>query len=141
MFPEDQHEIHMKLEEMKRAVRPDMVFVPSLRDTHQDHEVVSRYSTRTFRTGQTLLHYEIARSLEVGFAPNLFVNVSGKAPGEKQGITYADKKIEIIRTAFVSEGAKPFLSEERLRATMSMRGMYASPGVKYAEAFETRIGI
>ncbi len=57
-FPVHRQEILELLIELWEAWSPDAVFMPSLRDIHQDHQVVAAEGLRAFKR-TTLLGYEI----------------------------------------------------------------------------------
>src|SRR5687768_4345928 len=58
VFAEVRQEILEKMVELRKNINPDMVFVPSPTDIHQDHQVVSMEGLRAFKQ-TTLLGYEM----------------------------------------------------------------------------------
>jgi LmbE family N-acetylglucosaminyl deacetylase len=57
-FPQYRQEILEDLVGLQRELRPDLVFVPSRSDIHQDHHVICQEAIRAFRC-QTLLGYQL----------------------------------------------------------------------------------
>ena len=110
-FPRDRQEILEYLYEVGRSYRPDIVFVPTQADIHQDHGVVTMEALRAFR-GTTVLGFDVLRS-SYGFFPHFLVEVSEadverkiQALGEYK--THADKYYflpEIIRATSIRHGA------------------------------------
>ncbi len=116
-FPRDRQAILEYLYELNRTHRPDIVFVHSQADIHQDHAVVTMEALRAFR-GRTVLGFDVLRS-SYGFFPNFLVEVS-QGDMEKKVLalskyeTYSDKYYfdrEIVRAALIRHGAlaeRPF---------------------------------
>lgn len=110
-FPRDRQEILEYLYQLNRSHRPDVVFVHSERDIHQDHAVVTQEALRAFR-GTAVLGFDVLRSSH-GFFPHFLIEVSEEdverkiaALGEYK--TYADKYYfdpDIIRSTLVRHGA------------------------------------
>jgi len=57
-FPEYRQDILEEMVKISRDIRPDLVFLPSGNDTHQDHNVIFNEGFRAFK-GTTMLGYEI----------------------------------------------------------------------------------
>ena len=116
-FPRDRQEILEYLFELNRTYRPEIVFVHTEADIHQDHQVTTVEALRAFR-GTTVLSYDVLRS-SYGFFPNFLVEVS-EADVEKkvqsllEYSTYCDKYYfspEVIRATLIRNGAlaeRPF---------------------------------
>lgn len=110
-FPRDRQQILEYLYEVSREHNPDLVFVHSLADIHQDHRVVTEEALRAFR-GVTLLGFDVFRSSH-GFFPHFLVEVSEPDVERKLNAlsayeTYADKYYfdpELIRAALLRYGA------------------------------------
>ena len=43
---------------LRKSIRPDLVFIPSLNDLHQDHRVIAEEGVRAFKNN-TILSYEL----------------------------------------------------------------------------------
>jgi LmbE family N-acetylglucosaminyl deacetylase len=116
-FPRDRQEILEYLYQVNREHHPDIVFVHSKADIHQDHLVVTEEALRAFR-GVTVLGFDVFRS-SYGFFPHFLievdeVDVERKIEALSQYKTYAETYYfspEVIRATIVRHGAmaeKPF---------------------------------
>jgi len=103
--------------ELKQQYHPEVVFVHTAQDIHQDHKTVTEEALRAFR-GTTLLGFDVLRS-SYGFFPNFLVEVSEegvktKIKALKAYKTYADKYYfdeNIIHATAIRHGAlaeRPF---------------------------------
>jgi LmbE family N-acetylglucosaminyl deacetylase len=116
-FPRDRQEILEYLFELNRRYRPDIVFVHTEADIHQDHSVTTVEALRAFR-GTTVLGFDVLRS-SYGFFPNFLVEVTQgdvemKIRCLKEYSTYCDKYYfseEVVRSTLIRHGAlaeRPF---------------------------------
>ena len=48
-FPENRQEILQSMIELNKKYEPDIIFLPSPNDTHQDHNVISTEGFRAFK--------------------------------------------------------------------------------------------
>lgn len=110
------------LVEKKRILKPDLVFVPSFTDTHQDHKVVTMEGFRAFKD-TTLLGYEIPWN-NISFPTNYFIEVSE---------SYLEKKFEAMY-CHESQRSRHYICKDFVTSLARVRGTQI--GVKYAEAFE-----
>ncbi len=117
VFPQARQEILEYLLKLREQVRPDIIFVHSKQDVHQDHLTMTEEALRAFR-GITLLGYDVVRS-SYGFFPHFLVEVSeadvkAKVEALAQYGTYKDKYYfdpALTRAIMVRHGAlaeKPF---------------------------------
>jgi len=96
---------------LRHDFRPDIIFVHSKQDVHQDHNTMTDESLRAFR-GITLLGFDVVRS-SYGFFPHFLVEVSeadvnAKVEALSQYETYRDKyyfNSELTRSIMVRHGA------------------------------------
>ncbi len=110
-FARDRQEILEYLYQLNRSHQPDVVFVHSERDIHQDHGVVTREALRAFR-GTSVLGFDVLRSSH-GFFPHFLIEVSEhdverKIAALSEYKTYSDKYYfdpDIIRSTLVRHGA------------------------------------
>lgn len=110
-FPRDRQAILEHLYELNTQHRPDIVFVHTQADIHQDHKVVTEEALRAFR-GVSLLGFDVLRS-SYGFFPNFLVEVNQAEVDHKlaalaqytnyAGLYYFDP--EVIRATLVRHGA------------------------------------
>lgn len=116
-FQNVRQEILEYLNELKRIFKPDIVFVHSQADIHQDHNILTNEVLRAFRD-TTLLGFEVLRS-SYRFVPSLFFEVTEKDVDCKikalaKYNTYASKYYfdpNIIRSRLILHGgliARPF---------------------------------
>jgi len=116
-FARDRQEILEYLYEVNRQQQPDLVFVHSAADIHQDHSVATQETLRAFR-GVSVLGFDVLRS-SYGFFPHFLVEVSqqdvqGKLAALAEYKTHADKYYfnpDVIRSTLVRHGAlaeRPF---------------------------------
>ena len=73
-FPHLRQEILEFLIDINRTHHPEIVFVHTRADNHQDHNVVTEEALRAFR-GTTVLGFDVLRS-SYGFFPNFLVEVN-----------------------------------------------------------------
>ncbi len=116
-FARDRQKILEYLYELNGRHQPDLVFVHTTHDIHQDHAVATQEALRAFR-GTSVLGFDVLRS-SYGFFPNFLVEVTaGDVDKKLQALseykTYADKYYfdpDIIRATLVRHGAlaeRPF---------------------------------
>lgn len=122
-LPDHTHQIRDKLGELAGRLRPGLVLIPSVRDTHQDHAVVALESIRTFRSKETILSYELHRHGSYLFSPNVFVDIED----------VIERKLEIL-SCYKTQLKRAYFTEDVFRSMAIMRG--AQVGIGYAEAFE-----
>lgn len=121
-FPIYRQEILEVLVKVSRDVNPDMVFLPSSTDTHQDHQVIFNEGFRAFKN-TTILGYEIPWN-NLTFTTNTFFVL------EKNDI---DKKISALNEYKSQNYKQPGLSEYLGHLAHVRGGQIKFP---YAEAFE-----
>lgn len=116
-FPHYRQEILEYMIQLNRTFKPDIVFVHSKADIHQDHGTITEEALRAFR-GVTVLGFDVVRS-SYGFFPSFLVEVKEKDVQTKiaalaQYHTYAEKyyfNAELTRSILVRHGAlceRPF---------------------------------
>lgn len=121
-FSERRQDILEDMVRIQRELNPDLVFLPSVSDIHQDHGLIAAEGPRAFK-GTTLLGYEEPWNT-MQFHTQAFVKLEQR---------HVDRKV----AAFLkneSQGFRPYASEEFLRGWSRTRG--ASVGASAAEAFE-----
>ncbi len=116
-FPECRQEVLEQMLALRKQYQPQIVFVHTAKDVHQDHGTLTQEALRAFR-GTTVLGYDVLRS-SYGFFPDFLVEVSKQAVETKlqalsQYKTYANKyyfNAEILRATAIRHGAlaeRPF---------------------------------
>lgn len=123
-LPDHYHKIRADLTDLEQTFKPNLVLIPSLNDTHQDHITVATESMRTFRNKETILSYEILRHGSYLFKPNVFVDIE----------QIIHQKVEVLKCYKTQLAHRRYFSEAVFRSIARMRG--AQVGIDYAEAFE-----
>jgi LmbE family N-acetylglucosaminyl deacetylase len=111
VFPQARQEILEFMLKLRAEYKPEIIFVHSNKDVHQDHLAVAEEALRAFR-GITVLGFDVVRS-SYGFFPNFLVEVNEKDVEAKLGAlaqyeTYCDKYYfnrELTRSILVRHGA------------------------------------
>ena len=116
-FPQQRQEILEYMLGLKRTFQPDIVFVHTKADIHQDHGTVTEEALRAFR-GTTVLGFDVVRS-SYGFFPSFLVEVTKADVNKKiealaQYATYQNRYYfgaDVTRSTLVRFGAiceRPF---------------------------------
>ena len=121
-FADFRQEIVEKMRRPKRKLEPQIVFVHTAQDIHQDHVTLTQEALRAFR-GTTVLGYDVLRS-SYGFFPHFLVEVS------EAGV---NKKIEAL-SKYTTYAERYYFSEDVLRSTAIRHGALAER--PYAEGFD-----
>lgn len=121
-FPELRQQILDKMIELSRQYQPDMVFLPSANDTHQDHQTIAQEGFRAFKR-TTMLGYEVPWN-NLDFRTSCFVDLSEEN---------LETKIRAVRT-YESQKYRDYASAEFIRSLALTRGVQI--GKRYAESFE-----
>ncbi len=113
------------LEEMvqiRKNLQPDLVFMPSANDLHQDHHTVAEEAMRAFKQ-TTMLAYELPWNT-ITFSMQSFVRLDAK---------HLDLKIHALK-AYESQKSRPYFSRDFIYGLAVTRGIQI--GTQFAEAFE-----
>jgi LmbE family N-acetylglucosaminyl deacetylase len=121
-FPLHRQEILESMVYLEREIRPDMVLLPSLNDTHQDHLTIAQEGFRAFKKN-TMLGYEIPWN-NLTFHTTCFVFL------EKR---HVEKKIEALK-CYKSQLDRSYANEDFIYSLATARGTQI--GATYAEAFD-----
>jgi len=122
VFHDKRQEILDKLLLINNSIKPDIVFVPSTADIHQDHQVVTSEAKRVFKRS-ILLGYELSWN-NYNFPMDLFVKLS------KEDV---DSKITAIHK-YLSQANRNYFNRRVIESQCVARG--AQIGADYAESFE-----
>jgi LmbE family N-acetylglucosaminyl deacetylase len=115
-------EILEQLVRIRAEAEPTLVFIPSLRDLHQDHATVAMEAVRAFKN-RSILCYELPWN-NIDFSNQCF---SAVTPAQ------LERKIEALG-AYTSQKMRKYMDREFVFGLARTRGVQA--GVEYAEAFE-----
>jgi len=121
-FPEFRQEILDSMIELGRVYDPDIVFLPSVNDTHQDHHTIATEGFRAFKRS-TMLGYEVPWN-NLQFRTNCFIGINEKE---------LNLKVEAL-SKYKSQQHRSYASPEFIRSLAITRGVQI--GKKYAESFE-----
>jgi len=121
-FPKLRQEILEELVKLNKAVGPDLVFIPSSTDIHQDHGVIHTEALRAFKNS-TQLGYELPWNHNY-FNSTFFINLSGG---------HITKKAEALK-AYQSQAQRNYMQEDFIKSLAKVRGVQSN--TEYAEAFE-----
>jgi len=107
---------------LRKELQPDLVFIPSPNDLHQDHKVIAEEGIRAFKKS-TILGYEMPWN-------NISFNTMSFIPLEERHIK---KKIDALQ-CYETQRYRSYLNEDFIRSLARTRGTQIE--VEYAEAFE-----
>jgi LmbE family N-acetylglucosaminyl deacetylase len=107
---------------LNNTIHPDLVFMPSLHDLHQDHTTVAQEGLRAFKR-TSILAYELPWN-NLNFSTQCFVIISEED---------LNHKIEAL-DCYTSQKSRPYASSEFIRSLSIARGTQI--GQKFAETFE-----
>lgn len=114
------------LEEMvfySKEINPDLVFLPSPKDLHQDHNTIAMEGLRAFKLSSTILGYEVPWN-NLSFNTTCFVRLT------EENIK---KKIDALK-CYESQANRFYSSEQFIKSLAITRGTQI--GAQYAETFE-----
>lgn len=117
-------ELLEELVKLRRQVNPNMTFLPSATDLHQDHQVLNAEGLRCFKD-MTVWGYELPWN-NIGFPAQAFVIV------EPCDLQMKWKALQTYKSQF--ELARPYFSWEFIEGLARVRGVQVK--AHYAEAFE-----
>ncbi|MBS1492658.1 MAG: PIG-L family deacetylase [Bacteroidetes bacterium] len=121
-FAERRQDILEDLVKLNKKIEPDLIFMPSLNDLHQDHTTIAQEGLRAFKK-TSILGYELMWN-NLSFTTNCF-------------ISFNEDELNVKLNAldcYNSQKGKNYASKEFIRSLAIARGVQI--GVKYAEAFE-----
>lgn len=121
-FPHFRQEILEYMIQLDRSFNPDIVFVHSRADIHQDHGTVTEEALRAYR-GKTVLGFDVIRS-SYGFFPQFLVEVTEED---------VEKKIAALQE-YKTYASRYYFAPEITRATLVRNGAIAER--PFAEGFD-----
>jgi N-acetylglucosamine malate deacetylase 1 len=107
---------------LKRDIDPDLVFIPSLQDIHQDHATIALEAVRAFKF-TSILSYELPWN-NFNFATTYFVKLEEE---------FVNAKVEALKK-YKSQAHRTYANEEFIRSLARIRGVQIN--TRYAEVFE-----
>ncbi len=121
-FPEFRQEILEYMIQLNKTFQPEIVFVHTKADIHQDHGTITEEALRAFR-GTSVLGYDVLRS-SYGFFPNFLVEVTERD---------VECKIAAL-SCYHTYDSKYYFDPGITRATMIRHGALAER--PFAEGFD-----
>ncbi len=115
-------EILQTLVELRTKIQPDIVFLPSSKDIHQDHITVTQEGIRAFKYS-TILGYELIWN-NLSFDTDCFIKINQE---------HLEKKIEALQ-CYETQKGKAYMDPKFITSLATVRGTQI--GTTYAEAFE-----
>ncbi|MCP5053425.1 MAG: PIG-L family deacetylase [bacterium] len=115
-------EVLEELVKLKKDIEPQLVFMPSLNDLHQDHSTVATEARRAYKQ-VSIMGYELPWNT-ITFHTQGFIKLNE---------SHVEKKIHAIK-AYNSQSQKEYASEDFIRGWARTRGTQI--GATYAETFE-----
>lgn len=115
-------DILQKMIDVRDRIKPDLVFMPSVNDLHQDHQTIAVEGIRAFKFS-SILCYEVPWN-NFSFETSSFVILSEENIQRK--ITALSK--------YLSQQHKTYANEEFLRSLARTRGVQINE--RYAETFD-----
>lgn len=110
------------LVKIKKDIKPDLVFMPSLHDVHQDHSTIAQEGLRAFKD-TSILGYELLWN-NLSFDTTSFVKL------DYQNV---ESKYNALQE-YKSQNGRKYMSRDFIFSHLKTRGVQAS--CDYAEAFE-----
>ena len=121
-FDMNRQPILEELVKLNRNIQPDIVFIPSSSDNHQDHQVIHTEALRAFKDC-SVLGYELPWN-HSSFRSTHFIRLSADT---------IQKKVQSIG-AYHSQSHRNYMQEDFIRSLAKVRAVQC--GSEYAEAFE-----
>lgn len=115
-------EILENILELKRDIRPEVIFVPSTRDIHQDHYTISQEAVRAFKFS-TILCYELPWN-NFNFHTTCFVHLEER---------FIQTKANSVKE-YKSQAHRNYANEDFIFSLARTRGVQC--GQQFAEVFE-----
>lgn len=122
-FSSLRQEILEDMVRLRKQIEPDLVFLPSSNDTHQDHETIFNEGFRAFKR-VTMLGYELPWNNR-SFEANTFITLRRE---------HIDRKVQAIK-CYQSQQNRRYSEEEFIRGWARTRGTQVFH--EYAEVFES----
>lgn len=121
IFSERRQDILQTIIDLRTKINPDIIFMPSLDDIHQDHFTIAQEGLRAFKFC-TILTYEMPWN-NLTFETSSFVILEDR---------HVKKKVEAL-SEYVSQSHRPYCNEEFIRSLARTRGVQIN--TTYAETF------
>jgi|SRR6218665_1716986 len=107
---------------LRKDIDPDIIFMPSVNDIHQDHNTIAQEGIRAFKFS-SILAYEVPWN-------NLTFHTTSFSILEEK---HVQRKVDALRE-YKSQAHRPYASEEFVRSLARTRGVQIN--AQYAECFD-----
>ena len=107
---------------LKNSIKPDIVFIPSINDLHQDHATIANEAFRAFKFS-SILSYELPWN-NISFSTSCFMVIEEK---------HLALKVAALKE-YKSQAHRPYANEEFIRSLAKVRGVQIN--TMHAECFE-----
>lgn len=121
-FPEKRQEILQDIINIKKKIKPDLVFMPAPTDIHQDHQVISAEGLRAFKDTSILCYEMIWNNLSI--STSAFVKLDER---------HVQKKADALK-CYKTQQFRSYANDEFIFSLAKVRGIQI--GGEYAEAFQ-----
>lgn len=121
-FTSSRQEILEDMVKMRKRINPEVVFMPSFNDFHQDHFTIAQEGLRAFKHS-TILCYEVPWN-NISFKSVCFSKIDEQ---------HLNTKIESLGQ-YKSQAFRNYATEDFIKSLAKVRGVQA--GATYAEAFD-----
>jgi len=120
-FPDKRQEILQDIINVRHKIQPDLVFMPTTTDIHQDHQVISAEGLRAFKH-TTILCYEMIWN-NLSITTSAFVRLEEKHVAKKA----------LALKCYKTQTFRKYANDEFIYSLARTRGVQI--GADYAEAF------
>lgn len=115
-------EILDDLIKLRAEIQPELIFMPTITDVHQDHHTIAEEGMRAFKFN-SIFSYELPWN-NFSFQTSSFIHLDEQ---------YIQTKVKALQE-YQSQAHRPYSDEDFIRSLARTRGVQI--GTKYAEAFE-----
>ncbi len=112
------------IEKYVEKIKPDMVFIPTTTDTHQDHRATFNAGMVACRTVREIYAYETP-STSRNFMPNFFVDIS----------EFSELKLMAVKI-HSSQGGKGYMADRAVKGLAEYRAFDILLNDRYVEGFD-----
>lgn len=112
------------IEKYVERIKPDMVFIPTTTDTHQDHRATFNAAMVACRTVREIYAYETP-STSRNFTPNFFVDIT----------EFIQLKVKAVKI-HSSQGGKGYMADRAVEGLAEYRAFDILLNDRYVEGFD-----
>lgn len=112
------------IEKYVEQIKPDMVFIPTTTDTHQDHRATFNAAMVACRTVKEIYAYETP-STSRNFTPNFFVDIT----------EFIQLKVKAVKI-HSSQGGKGYMADRAVEGLAEYRAFDILLNDRYVEGFD-----